>query len=263
MTVLSAVIVDDEPLARSMLRGLLSAHPDVEVVGEAGDGVAALELIRRRQPDLVFLDIEMPARGGLEVAEALASAPAAQRPAIVFVTAYGEHAPRAFEVEALDYLVKPYSEERLTTAVARAKRRQRDRRLGELAHQVAQAAGELEPGRAENGEGPVTRLTLKVGDRVRFVPVAEVVSIESEDYCVRVHLAGGSSHLLRDSLKALAERLDPTRFARIHRTAIVNLEAVREVRTAEGGGREVVLTTGARLPIARSRRRAIEELLIR
>lgn len=265
--------VDDEPLARDTLRDLLAQDPEVELIGECGDGENALESIRRQRPDLVFLDVEMPERGGLEVAAALEPD---EMPAIIFVTAYGRHAVSAFEVEALDYVVKPFSDERFFAALERAKRKVREQRLGELAGRMASLSAEIGGGAGtaasvaaaaptEKGEsaargGYLTRIPVTSGGRTRIVKAVDVTWFESEDYYVRLHTARGS-HLVRASLASFEQRLDPARFVRVHRSAIVNLEEVVEIEHLFKGARAIVLADGTRLPVSRSRRRQVEDAL--
>ena len=216
---LRVLIVDDERLAREKIRGYLAGEPDVEIVGECASGGEAVAAIRARRPDVVFLDVQMPGGGGFDV---LADVGAAAM-AVIFVTAHDEYAVQAFEGDALDYLLKPFDRPRFRRALARARAAVR----------------------------PLGRLMVREGDRIRLVPVAEIDWIEAADNYVTVH-AGGREHLLREALSHLWGRLDPTRFARIHRRAIVNLEAVTEVRALPHGDREVTLRDGVRLPVGRS-----------
>ena len=261
MTRIKILIVDDEPLAREIVGVLLARDPEVEVVGECANGVEAIEAIRRTRPDIVFLDIEMPEVGGIDLADRLGPE---EMPVLVFVTAFDRYATRAFEVEALDYLLKPFSDQRFVETLERAKRRVRGERLNELAEKVADLSAELQ--KSETGSTPsprehLERLAVKSGGRTVFVKAAEIRWIESQDYYVRLHTAAGS-HLLRASLASLDERLDPRRFLRIHRKAIVNVEEVRELEPLPGGAWAVVLSDGVVLRISRSRRRAVDEALM-
>jgi two-component system LytT family response regulator len=252
-----AVVVEVEPLARGMLRDLLECDEEVEIAGEAGDGLRGLELIRRKRPDIAFLDIEMPELGGIEVAERL---PPEMRPAIVFVTAFGRFAPEAFDVEALDYVVKPFSDQRFRQALARAKGRVRERRLSSLA---ARFADEVSEPAAAQGAPPGEHLQvipIRRDGRTLRIPTRDVLWIESQDYCVRLHLAKGS-HLLRASLTLLEQRLAPDRFIRVHRQAIVNVGAVTAIEHVAKGHDVVVLSTGARCRISQSRKAAVERRL--
>ncbi|HVS62190.1 MAG TPA: LytTR family DNA-binding domain-containing protein [Thermoanaerobaculia bacterium] len=256
------LVADDEPLARGIVVDLVAADADAEVVAECGDGESTRCAIRRERPDILFLDIEMPELDGLEVHESLDDE---ELPAVVYVTAYQRYAARAFDVAAIDYLVKPFSDERFATAFERAKQRVRERRLGALAEQVAQLAEELTTGSSEPaGEQrrrPLDRLSIKASSRSLIIPAEEIVWIESEDYYVRVHSAQGR-HLLRASLDRLEERLDPTRFVRVHRRALVAVPEVREVVELFKGARAAVLSDGCRVRISRARWKAIQPVLL-
>jgi two-component system LytT family response regulator len=217
------VIVDDEPLARDGLRLLLAGFPDVEVVGEAGNGGDAAALIAATAPDLVLLDVHMPEVDGLAVAEALH---AAGGPAIVFVTAHDRYAVRAFEVDAVDYLTKPVSEARLATALAKARLRPRTPPIG---------AG---------------KLAVRDGDRTIYLTADEIDWIEAADYYVEIHV-GAASYLHREPLRDLARWLGDDRFLRIHRSHLVNRDRVRELRR-EDGELFVVMASGPPLRVSRS-----------
>jgi two-component system LytT family response regulator len=230
------MIVDDEPLAREGLRLLLAEHPDIQVVGEAGNAGDALELVEQVDPDLVFLDVQMPGTNGLDLAAAL---PDGCTPAIVFVTAYDEFALKAFEVHALDYLLKPISEHRLAEAIRRAR----------VQHELG--TRQLRPLR----ERP-TKLSIRDGDSIVFVPVEDIDWIEAADYYVEIH-AGPRSYLMRESLQRLEVLLDD-RFIRIHRSRLVNRERVREVRWENRSKMVVVTDTGVTLEVARSCRAKLD-----
>ncbi|MCY1062415.1 response regulator [Nannocystis sp. SCPEA4] len=240
-----ALIVDDEPLARDLLREMLAAHPQVAVVGECRSGAEAVQAIGRLAPDVVFLDVQMPEMNGFEV---VASVGAARMPRVVFVTAHDRYAVQAFEVHALDYLLKPFDDERLARAVARldAAGDGLDARLAAL------LAGRTAP-RPE-------RLVIHDGSRALFVPLAEVDWIEAAGKYVVVH-AGEASHVLRESISTLAAELDPHSFARIHRSTIVRIERIREVRSLLGGDYEVVLRDGTALTTSRGHRHRVQALL--
>lgn len=262
MSVFRILVVDDEPLARETIADLLAQDPCVELAGEYGDGRSALGAIRDLRPDIVFLDIEMPERGGLEVLAALAPE---ELPAIVFVTAYDDHAVSAFELEALDYVVKPFSDRRFFDALERAKRRVREQRLGELAGKMASLTAELggsaqAPPAGERKKSYLRRIRVSSAGRTLIVKVCDVNWIESEDYYARLHTAAGS-HLVRNSLASFEQQLDPARFLRIHRGAIVNLDEVTEIEHLFKGARNVVLADGTRLRVSRSRRRQVEATL--
>jgi two-component system LytT family response regulator len=254
-----AVIAEDEPLARRMLRDLLGRDAEIEVAGEAGDGRSALELIRRLRPDIALLDIEMPEMGGVDVAAAL---PPGERPVVVFVTAFGRFAPEAFDVEALDYVVKPFSDARFHQALARAKGRVRERRLSSLAERMAHEASPLSMPEesAAASSGHLSVIPIRRAGRTLRIPTSDVLWIESQDYCVRLHLAAGS-HLLRASLALLAERLPADRFVRVHRRAIVNVGAVVALEHVAKGHDVVVLSNGARCRISQSYQVEVDRML--
>lgn len=237
---LRALVVDDEAPARRRLRAHLAALPEVEVAGEAGSGPDAVAAIAELQPDLVFLDIQMPGMSGFEV---IAEVGVDAMPAVVFVTAYDEFALEAFEVHAVDYLLKPFSRERLARAVQRAAQRvqahQPDRdALARLLAAVQPAPRYLE------------RLLVRSGDRLYFVPVADVVRFEADGNYIKLHTATGT-HLVRETMSALEGQLDPARFARIHRSEIVAIDAVKEIQPYFHGDHVVVLKTGARVRMSR------------
>jgi two-component system, LytTR family, response regulator len=222
------LIVDDEPLAREGLRLLLAADADIEVVGECASGREAVGAIGQLRPALAFLDVQMPGLDGFAV---LAALPEAQLPRVVFVTAHDRHAVRAFEVQALDYLLKPFDDDRFYEVLARAK-----------------ARPELRP------RAPwLTRLQIKDGGRILFLELDEVEWIEAADYYVELHVAG-RSYLHRETMASLETRLDPGRFVRIHRSAIVNQRFVRELRPRGERDLVCVLASGATHKVARSQR---------
>lgn len=236
------IIADDEPIARDRLRALLNADREVEVVGEAEDGAAALDAIVTCAPELVFLDVQMPRLDGFAVIESL---PPDRVPAVVFVTAYDEYALRAFDVHALDFLLKPFDESRFRRALSRAKdriARQRpatvDRRLDALLETLRRARG-------------LERLAVQSGGRVFLLRTEDVDWFEASGNYVRAHVRG-DSHLLRRSLASLEEELDPSRFARIHRSLLVNLERVVALEPARHGALVVMLRDGTQLITSRA-----------
>ena len=263
------VAVDDEPLALDLLCDLLVRDPHIELVGRCGDGQGALRLLDEKRPDVMFLDIEMPERGGLDVAGALTGDGA---PVVIFVTAYSQHAARAFEVQALDYVVKPYSDARLAAVLERAKRRVREKRLGDLAGQMASLSQDMQASmpslapaaeKAADGTGSVylQRIPVSGDGRSLILDVEQVLWIESCDYYARLHTSAGK-HLVRISLSTFEEKLDPRQFARVHRKAIVQLNQVCEVQQLLKGNRQVVLRDGTVLPVSRSRARSLESRLV-
>ncbi len=246
-----AIIVDDEVLARARLRRLIARLPDVALVGEAADAAAARSAIDRLRPDLVFLDVDLPDGTGFDVARAL---PPDAAPSIVFVTAYEEFARRAFDADAVDYLLKPYDAERLEIALARVRRSRRTDAGGLDPAVLERIARAVEPNRLDVD----LRLTVRVGEDLVVVRVAEVEWIAAADNYVELHV-GGRRHLLRESLRALEGVLDPLRFVRIHRATIVNSERVRALRPGVSGDWVVILESGAELKVGRSYRRAVAE----
>jgi two-component system LytT family response regulator len=256
MTKFNVLVVDDEPLARQVAVALLRCDPEVASTSECGDGLRARQVIEETQPDIVFLDMEMPGLSGLQVAEQL------QRsgPVVVFITAFSQYAVDAFDLAATDYVLKPFSDDRFLEALDRAKRRVRERRLGELAHQMAGMAAELQPGGPAEAGAPryLQRLSIKQGDRGVVLRADEIVWIEAQDYCVTIHSTRGN-HLVRASLTSLEERLAPETFVRTHRMAIVNLHHVSG--TEERDGLRLVLSDGSHVGVSRSRRSHVEALL--
>lgn len=244
-----ALIVDDEPPARRKVRRFLESEGEIEVIGEAGDGPAAIAAIREGRPDLVFLDIQMPGADGFEVIEPLGDA----CPHIIFITAFHEHAVRAFDVEAVDYLLKPFDAERFQVAVGRAKGRIRRNEPG-LSPETLQRLLE-----GVRGGAPLERILVKREDRSFFVAVAEIDWVEAADNYVKLHTRRGS-HLVRGTLAGLEGRLDPSRFVRISRSAIVNLERIAELRPWSHGDRIAVLRDGTELTLSRRYRKRLAEL---
>ena len=264
-----AVVADDEPVAREAVLTLLREEPRVEVVAEAASGDDAVELVRRLRPDLLFLDVQMPGRDGFAVLEALGD----EVPrGVVFVTAFDEHAVRAFEVHALDYVVKPFGRPRFGRAVARAVERLEAEdalslrstleTLLQARRSTAEPAGQLSRARtnADGAAKPAERLAVRTGARVLLLPVGEIDWVESDGDYARIH-AGGKAHHVTARMNALEDLLPPERFLRIHRSLIVCLDRVSELLRDEDGGGVVVLRSGVRLRVARSRWSVLEEAL--
>jgi two-component system, LytTR family, response regulator len=247
---LRAAVVEDEPPARVGLRTLLEADPEVDVVAECGTVVEALAALHKTRPDLLFLDVQLARRTGFDLLAALG---ASRPPAVVFVTAYDQHAVHAFDVEAVDYLLKPFDDQRFAQALARAKERVRQDRAKSLAEQIA-----LSP--AIRVPGPTRTLLLKDGARSMFLREDEIDWIEAQDYYVEVH-AAGTAHLHREPLRDLEARLDPKRFVRIHRSAIVQIDRIRQLQSLPSGDAAVILRDGTELRVSRSRRDAIRAIL--
>jgi two-component system LytT family response regulator len=243
---LRALLVDDEPLVRRGIRAFLADEPGVVVAGECRDGLEAVDAIRALRPDLVFLDVQMPELDGLGVLDALETDE--RPPAIVFVTAYDAYALRAFEEHAVDYLLKPFDEERFRTALARA----RQRLTGPRPAPLDALLRELRPAPAY-----AERLLVRAGGRMVPVVVAAIDWIEAADNYARLHV-GGERLALRETIRSLEARLDPRRFARIHRSTIVNLDQVREVRPLPSGDCTLLLRDGTALTLSRGRREAFE-----
>ncbi|MEM7204522.1 MAG: LytTR family DNA-binding domain-containing protein [Planctomycetota bacterium] len=242
---LRVLICDDEPPARSILRRLLAREPGIEVVGECGDGRAAVARLQQGDVDLVFLDVRMPGMSGFDVLRTL---PVEATPAVVFVTAYDRYSLAAFDAEAVDYLLKPFDDARFARALGRARR--------SLAARFAERT-EADRRAAARAAG---RLVLRGVDRTVFVAPAEIHWVEAADDRVRVHTESGVFDV-RDSLTAYARRLGPA-FLRVHRSALVRLDAVLAIE-AVAGGHQLLLRTGTRVPLGRGQRRAVEARLAR
>jgi two-component system LytT family response regulator len=249
MTDLRVIIADDEPLVRRGLKRMLDAEPGIIVVGVARHGREALALVERESPDLVFLDVQMPELTGLEVAAALAGRP---RPGVVFVTAFDRYAVSAFDHHAIDYLLKPFDEDRLRTSLGRARERLVERDQSILARRMAELLASFRPAGAFR-----ERFIVQTGQRVVLVSAADIEWIEAADNYVRLH-TGGGRHLVRESLKHLETDLNPGKFVRIHRSAIVNLAFVRELRTLPSGDCRVLLRSGETVTLSRRYRAEFE-----
>lgn len=258
---LRVLIVDDEPLGCERLVQLLGENPDAEVVGIAEDGYAAVEAIRSLKPDLVFLDIELPKQSGIEVVRDVG--PEAM-PTTVFVTAYDDYALQAFQVAAIDYLVKPFSDERFEEAFRRARRRIGLEGLESVREQLLVL---LEAGAAVAPQQPtpatpryLERIAVSMRGRMRVVPVKDIDYISASGVYAELHV-GGDQFLIRESLQSLEEQLDPEQFFRIHRSEIVRLDRVELLLRGRGGDYEVQLKNGATLRVSRSRREELEQRL--
>ena len=242
------VLADDEVLARQKVRQLLRDIEDVDIVGECATAGETIDLVRLTYPDLLFLDICMPDMDGFDAVNALSSHPDVKLPHIVFVTANDKWAVRAFEVHALDYLLKPFTAERLQSAVQRV----RDR----LAMNGGLGVNVLNP-----GTGAYTsRMVFKSRGRIVFLPVDDIRWIQAEENYVRLHTAD-QSHLLRETIGKIESRLDPRSFLRIHRSSIVNLQYVKEVKNEADGDANVLLLSGEKIPMSRSYRARLQKLM--
>ncbi len=244
-----AVIIDDEPIARRGVRLLLSRDPDIDIVGEAADGLEACELIRRERPELAFLDVQMPGADGFEVLRLAGDAVPA---AVVFVTAYDEHALKAFEVNAVDYVLKPYEDARFLASVQRAKADLRGRDSDALASRLARLLQLVERTEAGAPSAPSVhdRILLKTSGEFFFLKIHEIDWIEAEGDYMKFHVAG-KTHLLRETMARLEARLDPRQFVRIHRSTIVNIDRVRKLTPAFAGDFAVLLADGTKLRLSR------------
>jgi two-component system, LytTR family, response regulator len=252
MARIRTLIVDDEPLARSRVRELLSTQPDIEVLGECGNGREAILAIKRRSPDLVYLDVQMPEVTGFAVLEALEPA---STPAVVFVTAFDEFAVRAFDVHALDYLLKPFDRERFLTSLERAREAVRQRREGRLDQRLTGLLADL-----GTRQRYLQRVLVKGGGRMVLLKVSEIDWIEAAGNYVRLH-ARRERHLLRETLTALEAKLDPEQFVRVHRSTMVNLERVRELEPYFHGDYILRLEDGTKLTLSRTYRERLEQRL--
>ena len=246
---LRTLIVDDEAPARRRIRRLLGAERDVVVAGECGDGDAALALIARERPDLVFLDVQMPERDGFDVLKAL---PAEPLPAILFVTAHDRYALRAFDVHAVDYLLKPFTAERFRTAVARARERIAAKTAGAGVASLAASLRAL--------PSYVARLPARTPSGTAFIDLDTVDWMDAADNYVRLHVRG-REYFVRDTLASLETQLDPARFVRVHRSAIVRIDRVVEIRPETHGDAELVLRDGTRIPVSRTFRSQVQAAL--
>ena len=249
---LTTLIVDDEPLAREGLHALLSKDSEVSAIREARDGSEAVASIREFKPDLVFLDVQMPEMDGFAVLEAIASD---RMPVIIFVTAYDRYAVQAFEVHALDYLLKSFDRDRFQAALQRAKEEIQRSKTGVLNERLAGFLEDLQAKRKR-----LTRLVVKSGGRIVFLRVDEIDWVEAADNYVRIH-AGRESHLMRETLQSLESRLNPEKFLRIHRSTLVNLDSIRELQPIFHGDYLVKLNDGTELTLSRSYREKLREPL--
>lgn len=254
------LIVDDEPAAREGLRHLLATDPEIEVVGECRDGKAATAAIRDQAPELVFLDVQMPELDGLGV---LRDVPPERRPVVVFVTGYDRYALQAFEVHAVEYLLKPFTDDRFREALSQAKLQVRRTRMSELGREMASLAGEGGLPAADRNAPPTgyrNRLVVKTGGNVVLVPVEDIDWIDADGDYVRIHV-GKASHTVRETMHHLETELDPARFVRIHRSTIVNLARVKELQPFYRGEFVALLHDGTRLKLSRGCRDTLETRL--
>lgn len=251
-----ALIVDDEPLARQRIRLLARDEPDLQILGECADAADALVAIQRASPDLLFLDVQMPEMDGFELLRKL---PPERLPIVIFTTAYDKHAVRAFEIHALDYLLKPFQPERFKSAIHRARQHLANRQASSAAHGLLDLLATR-----QNSPPPstqyLTRLTAKTDEKVVVIKTADIDSIESAGNYVAVN-AGKQTHILRQTLNSLEKQLDPEKFLRVSRSAIVNLDRVKELQPMFKGEHIIVLHNGKRLAMTRGLLRDLEQAL--
>jgi len=250
-----ALIADDEPLARERIAALLARERDIDVLGECANGPEALEMIRRLAPDLVFLDIQMPGFSGLEVLEKLDME---RMPEIVFVTAYDQYALQAFAAHAIDYLLKPYDNERFGEMLDYARRRLGERKRG---REIDQALRELLADVSSRNASPyLSRIPLRQGGGIRFVEAAELLCCEAEGSYVRL-ITATQQHLIRENLGSLEKKLDPAKFIRIHRSSLVRIDAIRELQSWSAHEWLAVMANGRKYIVSRAHRERLREIL--
>ena len=252
MSKIRTMVVDDEPVARERIMGLLQQEKDIELVGECADGQQAINAIQAQHPDLVFLDVQMPACDGFGVIEQVG---AERMPAVVFVTAYDEYALKAFEVHAIDYLLKPFGRDRFQQTLQHAREHLERRRAGDLGRRLLALVQDLKPEPTK-----LDRLVVKSGGRVFFLRTDEIDWIEAAGNYVRLHLSE-DSHLFRETMNNMEARLDVRRFVRIHRSRIVNTDRIKELQPWFNGEYVVVLQNGTRLTLSRGYREKLQERL--
>lgn len=245
------LLVDDESLAREMLREMLQDDPQVTIVGESCNGREALEAVRSHTPDLIFLDVQMPELGGFEVLEALGR----EIPRVIFVTAYDQYAVRAFEVHALDYLLKPFDQERFDISWQRARAQILRDRNGGTDQRILALLEEMKAGNKY-----LERLVIKASGRIYFLETADIDWIEAEGNYVSVHCAK-KSHLLRETISSLEAQLDPKKFLRIHRSSIVRIDRIQELQPWFHGEYRIILQNGTQLTLSRNYRDKLQEAL--
>jgi two-component system LytT family response regulator len=252
MKKIRVLIADDEPLARERLTSLLASEPDVDLVAQATDGEEAATAIHDHSPDLVFLDVQMPQMDGFEVIETVGTD---KMPLVIFVTAYDQHALKAFQVRALDYLLKPFDRERFRDALQRARKQLERDETGDLGRRLLALVKDL-----RRDQPRAERLVVKSGGRLFFLRTDEIDWVEAAGNYVRLHV-GPSSHLLRETMNAIEGRLDPEKFFRIHRSRIVNMERIQELQPWLNGEYAVLLRTGTRLTLSRGYREKLQDRL--
>lgn len=265
-----ALIVDDESLAREALLVMLDDDPDIEVIAECRNGREAVTLIREQSPDVVFLDIQMPEMDGFQVVEEVG---AMQMPVTIFVTAFDKHALRAFEAHALDYLLKPFDHDRFNTALQRAKTLVRQQKLGEMSEGLFAVLRDLKSkngastSKADNRkpervahQQPIDRVVIKSGGRIYFLKTEQIDWVEGAGDYLTLH-SGSQTHLIRETMRNFHATLDQQKFLRIHRSTIVNIERIKDIRPVHKGEYVITLTSGISLKASRGYRHEIQSLL--
>lgn len=248
---LRTLIVDDEPLARERVKRFLRDESDVEIIGECGNGIDAVAVIKSEKPDLVFLDIQMPEKTGFEVIRSLNSK---TLPTVIFVTAYDQYALQAFEVHALDYLLKPFTRDRIHRAVARAREHIVGKRQGGLDERLFALIADL-----KQEKKYLERLVVKTTGRVFFLKTDEIDWIEAAGNYVKLH-SGRESHMIRETMNGLEAKLDPDKFLRIHRSTVVHIDRIKELHPMFSGDYAVILRDGTELALSRNYRERFLEL---
>jgi two-component system, LytTR family, response regulator len=249
---IKAVIADDEPLARERIRTLLAGERDIEIVAEATNGAEAVQLVREHHPDLLFLDVQMPGMDGFGAIEQLASE---VLPSVVFVTAYDEYALQAFEVNALDYLLKPFNRTRFQKTLRRAREHVLGRANGDISKKLVSLLESLRSNRLH-----LDRIVIRNAGRVTFLPTSEIDWVEAAGNYVKI-FSGKDQHILRETLKNLETRLDPSLFVRVHRSTILNVERIRELQPLFHGDCIAILRDGTRITCSRSFSDRLDALL--
>lgn len=248
---IDTLIVDDEPLARDRVKRFLRDEHDIRIVGECGNGKEAVAAIKSQRPDLVFLDIQMPEKNGFEVVKALDEK---TMPSVIFVTAYDQYALQAFDVHALDYLLKPFNRERLHKAVSHARDQIETKRMGNLDERLSSLIADL------RGEKKyLERLVVKSVGRVYFLKVDDIDWIEAAGNYVKLH-AGREAHMIRETMNGIEGKLDPEKFLRIHRSTVVNIDRIKELHPMFSGDYAVILRNGTELALSRNYRERLLEL---
>lgn len=245
------LIVDDEPLARERVKRFLKDERDLEIIGECGNGNDAVRVIHEKEPDLVFLDIQMPEKNGFDVIKSLN---VKHLPTIVFITAYDQYALQAFDVHALDYLLKPFNRERFHRAVARVKEQIDGERRGELDERLASLISSITPEKKY-----LERLVVKSVGRVFFLKTEEIDWIEASGNYLKLHV-GRESHMIRETMNSVEAKLDPSQFMRIHRSTIVNIDRIKELHPMFSGDYSAILRDGTELALSRNYRERFLEL---